>query len=129
MPGHHEGDPFGTLVSPGSAAHNRGMVVLEAVILIGLLGLMIFWMTSHLLPSTTQGPQVSGPGTWRVAHYDTKGETRVVLQKVRDGDTSVLDEHVITSVRSDDPDYDEKFLTAMNAARQRQALFEAEDGG
>lgn len=105
------------------------MVVLEAVILIGLVGLMIFWMTSHLLPPTNQGPQVSGPGTWRVAHYDTKGETRVVLQKVRDGDTRVLDEHVITSVRADDPEYDDKFLAAMNAARQRQALFEAEDGG
>lgn len=105
------------------------MVIFEAVILIGLVGLMIFWMTSHLLRSTNQGPQFSAPGTWRVAHYDTKGETRVVLQKVRAGDTRVLDEHVITSVRSDDPEYDDKFLAAMNAARQRQALFEAEDGG
>jgi hypothetical protein len=41
----------------------------------------------------------------------------------------VLDEHVIATVRSDDPEYDDKFLVAMNAARQRQALFEAEDGG
>jgi hypothetical protein len=105
------------------------MVVLEAAILVGLVGLMIFWMTSHLLRSTDQGPQVSARGTWRVAHYDAKGETRVVLQKVRDGDTRVLDEHVITSVSSQDPDYDEKFLAAMDAARQRQALFEAEDGG
>jgi hypothetical protein len=105
------------------------MVVLEAAILVGLVGLMIFWMTSHLLRSTDQGPQVSAPGTWRVAHYDVKGQTRVVLQKVRDGDTRVLDEHVITSVSSQDPDYDEKFLAAMDAARQRQALFEAEDGG
>jgi hypothetical protein len=36
---------------------------------------------------------------------------------------------MITSVRSDDPEYDDKFLAAMDAARQRQALFEAEDGG
>jgi hypothetical protein len=86
-------------------------------------------MASFLLRSASQGPQVSPPGTWRVAHYDVKGETRVVLQKVREGDTRVLDEHVITSVRSDDPEYDDKFLTAMDAARQRQALFEAEDGG
>ena len=105
------------------------MVIFEAAILIGLVGLMIFWMTSHLLRSANQGPQFSGSGTWRVAHYDAKGETRVVLQKVREGDTRVLDEHVITSVRSDDPEYDDKFLAAMNAARQRQALFEAEDGG
>ena len=105
------------------------MVMLEAVILTGLVGLMIFWMASHLLRSANQGPQLSGPGTWRVAHYDAKGKTRVVLQKVREGDTRVLDEHVITSVRSDDPEYDDKFLAAMNVARQRQALFEAEDGG
>jgi hypothetical protein len=104
------------------------MVFLEAVILIGLAGLMIFWMTSTLLRSTTQGPQVSAPGTWRVAHYDVEGETRVVLQKVGEGDTRVLDEHVITSIRADDPEYDDKFLAAMNAARQRQSLFEAEDG-
>ena len=103
------------------------MVVIEAVILIGLVGLMIFWMTSHLLRSTSQGPRFSGSGTWRVAHYDAKGETRVVLQKVREGDTRVLDEHLITSVRSDDPEYDDKFLAAMNAARQRRALFETED--
>ena len=105
------------------------MVIFEAVILISLVGLMIFWMTSRLLRSTNQGPQLSAPGTWRVGHYDAKGETRVVLQKVQEGDTRVLDEHVITSVRSDDPEYDDKFLAAMNAARQRQALFEAEDGG
>lgn len=104
------------------------MVVIEAVALIGFLGLMIFWLTSHLLRSTHQGPQFTGPGTWRVAHYDIKGETRVVLQKVREGGSDVLDEHVIASVRSDDPEYDDRFLTAMNAARQRQALFEAEDG-
>src|SRR5215203_1181536 len=105
------------------------MVIVEAVVLIGLVGLMIFWMTSLLLRSANPGPGFSPPGTWRVAHYDAKGETRVVLQKVREGDTRVLDEHVITSVRSDDPEYDDKFLAAMSAARQRQALFEAEDGG
>ena len=97
--------------------------------LVGVLGLMIFWLTSHLLRSTNPGPQFTGPGTWRVVHYDTKGETRVVLQKVREGGTKVLDEHVITSVRSDDPEYDAKFLAAMNAARQRQSLFQAEDDG
>ncbi|HEY0644568.1 MAG TPA: hypothetical protein VGD39_14175 [Nocardioides sp.] len=105
------------------------MVMVEAVILVGLVGLVVFWLTSFLLRSASQGPQVSPPGTWRVAHYDVKGETRVVLQKVREGDTRVLDEHVIATVRSDDPEYDDKFLAAMNAARQRQALFEAEDGG
>jgi hypothetical protein len=103
--------------------------MVEAVILIGLVGLLIFWVTSFLLRPASQGPQVSPAGRWRVAHYDAKGETRIVLQKTREGDTRVLDEHVIASVRSDDPEFDGKFLAAMDAARQRQALFEAEDGG
>jgi len=104
------------------------MVMLEAAIVIGVVGLLVFWVASLLLRSASQGPQVSPAGTWRVAHYDAKGETRVVLQKVREGDTRVIDEHVITSIRADDPEYDDKFLAAMDAARQRQALFEAEDG-
>jgi hypothetical protein len=104
------------------------MVMVEAVVLIGLVGLLVFALTSYLQRSADQGPQLAPPGTWRVAHYDAKGETHVVLQKVREGDTRVLDEHVITSIRSDDPDYDDKFLAAMDAARQRQALFEAENG-
>ena len=104
------------------------MVMLEAAIVIGVVGLLVFWVASLLLRSTNQGPQVSPAGTWRVAHYDAKGETRVVLQKVREGDTRVIDEHMITSIRADDPEYDAKFLVAMDAARQRQALFEAEDG-
>ena len=102
--------------------------MVEAVVLIGLVGLLVFAVTSLLQRSADPGPQVAAPGTWRVAHYDAKGETHVVLQKVREGDTRVLDEHVITSIRSDDPDYDDKVLAAMDAARQRQALFESESG-
>ena len=105
------------------------MVLVEAFILVGIVGLLIFWATSNLLSSTSQGPRAAPIGSWRVGHYDVKGETRVVLQKVRAGDTRVVDEHVIASVRSDDPEYDHKFLAAMDVARQRQALFEAEDGG
>lgn len=105
------------------------MVLVEALVLVAVVGLAIFWMTSLLLRSTNQGPQFSPSGSWRVAHYDATGETHIVLQKVRDGDTRVLDEHVIATVRSDDPEYDAKFLAGMDAARQRQALFESEDGG
>ncbi|MGF9757814.1 hypothetical protein AAII07_21690 [Microvirga sp. 0TCS3.31] len=104
------------------------MVMIEAALVIGVLGLLIFWVVSLLLRSMSQSPQVAPAGTWRVAHYDAKGETHVVLQKVREGDTRVIDEHVITSVRADDPEYDAKFLAAMDVARQRQALFEAEGG-
>lgn len=104
------------------------MVLVEAVIVLGVAGLLIYWLVSFLLRPAGQGPQASAPGTWRVAHYDVKGETRVVLQKVREGNNRVLDEHLIASVRSDDPEYDDRFLAAMHVARQRQALFESEDG-
>ena len=104
------------------------MVMIEALIVVGLAGLLIFWAASFLLRPTGEGSRAVPAGTWRVAHYDVKGETRVVLQKVREGDSRVLDEHVIASLRSDDPEYDERFVAAMDAARQRQALFESEDG-
>jgi hypothetical protein len=52
----------------------------------------------------------------------------VALQKVSPSGTDVLDEHVVATIRVDDPRYDERFLAAMATARERQALFEAEDG-
>jgi len=39
----------------------------------------------------------------------------------------VVDEHVIATLRVDDPEYDAKFLSAMATARERRALFEAEN--
>ena len=104
------------------------MVVVEAVVLVGLMGLMIYVITSLLLRSPEQRHPSSRPGTWRVAHYDAEGETHVVLQRVSVSSHKVLDEHAIATFPSDDPDYDDKFLTAMSTARQRQALFESEDG-
>jgi hypothetical protein len=35
---------------------------------------------------------------------------------------------VITKLDVEDPDYDAKFLAAMATARERRALFEAEEG-
>lgn len=108
-------------------AHNRLMVLVEAAVLIGLLGVMIYAVTSFLLRSPDQRRPSSLPGTWRIGHYDAEGETHVILQKTSPAGSTVLDEHVIATFPSDDPEYDDKFLAAMSAARQRQALFEAED--
>lgn len=105
------------------------MVMLEAAVLVGLLGLMIYAITAYLLRSPDQRPPAPLAGRWHVAHYDAKGTTHVVLQRVSEGGRAVLDEHVIATISSDDPEYDDKFLAAMSAARQRQALFESEDGG
>jgi hypothetical protein len=102
------------------------MVLVEAAFLIGLVGVVIYAMTALLLRPEEQRSPSSLPGTWRVAHYDAEHETHVVLRKVS-GSGKVLDEHVIATVRVDDPEYDARFLAAMSAARERRALFEAED--
>jgi hypothetical protein len=104
------------------------MMMVEAGFLIGLVGLMIYGLTSFLLRPQDPRRLSSLAGRWRVAHYDTRQETHVVLRKVSSDGMRVLDEHVIATVRSDDPEYDDKFLAAMAVARQRQALFEAEEG-
>lgn len=113
------------------------MVLVEAAVLVGLLGVVVYAITTFLLRpadhrspdhrSPDQRPPASLPGTWRVAHYDADGKTYVVLQKTSASRSAVLDEHVIATVASDDPEYDDKFFAAMSAARQRQALFEAEE--
>jgi hypothetical protein len=46
---------------------------------------------------------------------------------MRAGGVNVLDEHVVARIPVDDPDYDAKFMAAMAAARERRALFEAEE--
>ena len=104
------------------------MVLVEAAFVIGLLGFMIYGITLYLLRSQDQRRPSSLPGKWHVVHYDAKGETHVVLHRISESGCKVLDEHLVATFRSDDPEYDDKFLAAMNTARQRQALFESEDG-
>ena len=104
------------------------MVLVEAAFVIGLVAVVIYAITSLLLRAQDQRRPSSLPGKWQVAHYDAKHETHVVLQRISESGGKVLDEHVVATFPSDDPEYDDKFLAAMNTARQRQALFEAEDG-
>jgi hypothetical protein len=104
------------------------MVMLDGALVVVVLGIVVYGIAFALLRPQEQRHPASLSGTWRVAHYDTKQETHVVLQKIAEGGSQVLDEHVVATFRSDDPDYDDLFLTAMNTARHRQALFESEDG-
>jgi hypothetical protein len=39
----------------------------------------------------------------------------------------VLNEHVVARIPVGDPEYDAKFMAAMAAARERRAVFEAEE--
>ena len=103
------------------------MVFLEAAFVFGLLGVVTYVILRSLLPPAQSRPATRS-GRWVVVHYDADGSTRVAVEKVSTGGVTVLDEHVVATIAIDDADYDAKFLAAMAAARERQALFEAEDG-
>lgn len=105
------------------------MVVMQAVVVAVLVVLFVVG-----LAQLTGGPRqlalrevVGRPGRWRVGHYEKDDATWVVVQRVAPKDDGVLDEHLVATIDAADPEYDEKFLEAMQAARNRQALFEAED--
>jgi hypothetical protein len=118
------------------------MVMLEAVVVVAVLGLLVYGTIMLLSgtrasgtgasgtgPSGTRGSgaQAVGRGTWRVTHYEASGATRVVVQKVAPDGVRLIEEHLVDTIGADDPAYEDRFLTAMATARQRQALFEAED--
>ena len=101
------------------------MVLFEAAFVVGVV-CVVFVVTIRLLGRT--GRRAALPaGQWRTAHYDVKGSTNVVVQKVSLTGALVLDEHVVASIPVDDPDYDAQFLAAMSSARARQSLFESEE--
>ncbi len=101
------------------------MMLLEAAVVIALVALVAFAATSMI--GRSKPPAPVGRGQWRATHYDAKGVTRIVVQKVSATGVNLLDEHVVAELSRDEPDYDTKFLEAMNAARQRQSVFEAEE--
>lgn len=105
------------------------MVVLQVAVVVGLVVLFVVGMAQ-----LTGGPRqlalrevVGRPGRWRVGHYEKDDATWVVVQRVAPKDEGVLDEHLVATIDAADPAYEEKFLEAMQAARHRQAIFEAED--
>ena len=104
------------------------MVLLEAAFVIGLAGLLVYGTIRLLTRPQDRELPASSAGHWVTAHYDVKGATHVVVQKTSPTGVKVLDEHKVATIPVDDPEYDAKFLAAMATARERRALFEAEDG-
>lgn len=100
------------------------MVVLEGLVVLATLAFVVYGVIVLVLRSREPVRQLTGT-RWRVTHYDSRGHTRVVLQRVSPSGGKVLDEHVVETIPADDPAYQERFLTAMATARERQALFEA----
>jgi hypothetical protein len=101
------------------------VILLELALIVGLVWAMVS-LTLWLL-DRTNAPVPATPAHWRVTHYDADGETRVVLQKHDDQRDKVVGQHLVGTIPLDDPDYEEKFLAVMETARQRRALFEAEE--
>jgi hypothetical protein len=102
------------------------VLYLEIAVAVAVIGLLAYG--TILLVNQPRGEaRVALPaGAWRVAHYEHEAATRVVVQKVTPGG-SVVDEHLVATVPVDDIDYEERFLAAMATARERLALFEAEE--
>jgi hypothetical protein len=102
------------------------MVIVDAALVLGGVGLAFYGLV-RLLVRFSEPAVATRVGAWVTAHYDVKGVTCVVVQKRSTNGAVVLDEHVVAQIPVDDPQYDATFLAAMAAARERRALFEAED--
>ena len=102
-------------------------MLVDAVVVLGIIGLVVYGATRVLTRARYQIPAASSPGQWRATHYDVKGATRVVLQKMSPGGANLINEHVVATIPLDDPDYDTRFMTAMATARERRAMFESEE--
>jgi hypothetical protein len=103
------------------------MALLESVTVLAVVGVVIYALISL---ATSAGQPRAIPragGRWQVTHYEAAGATRVVLQKVLPDGATVLDEHLVATVPTGDPDYDSRFLEAMAQARARLALFLSEE--
>jgi hypothetical protein len=95
-------------------------------LLLPLLLLVVVLLTlRYAVLSSVRRRQV--PARWVPAHLERGGATVVVVRRVAISDGRVLDERVVAKVPVDAPDYDERFLEAMAAARNRAALYRSED--
>ena len=102
--------------------------MLEAAAVVVLLGVIVLVVATYLMSRSKPPREPVGSGHWRATHYEASGVTRVVVQKVSATGVNLLDEHVVAELHRDDPDFDGRFLEAMSTARQRQSVFEAEEG-
>ena len=101
--------------------------MLEAAVVVGLVALVVFAVAMTVMGRSKPSQEPVGTGQWRATHYEAGGVTRVVVQKVSPTGVNLLDEHVVAELHRDDGDFDARFLEAMSTARQRQALFQAEE--
>jgi hypothetical protein len=101
------------------------MILVELALVVVLVWTIVYLVLRLL--DRTGAAEPSTPARWRITHLDVDGETRVVLQRHDERRDRVLGHHVVGAVPLDDPDYEERFMALMDAARARRALFEAEE--
>jgi hypothetical protein len=104
------------------------MALVEALAVIGVVTLIVYLMTSAIIRRTGQSQTMSVDAhtRWEATHYAVKDATRVVVRKIGQDTGDILDEHVLAQIANADPDFDARFLHAMEQARYRAALFESE---
>ena len=102
-------------------------MLVDAVLVLGVIALFLYGVSRLVTRDQPHSLPGVGVGRWRATHYDAKGSTVVVLQKTSPSGTNLLDEHVVATIRLDDPDYDSLFMQAMATARERRAMFETEE--
>jgi hypothetical protein len=104
------------------------MEVLDRAVALGVVGVIIY-VTISMLMRRVEQPRVRSVAAaqWQATHFARDGQTHIVVRKVLPDGATVIDEHHITTVAEDDPDYDAKFLEGMAQARERVALFESEE--
>ena len=102
------------------------MMIADAAFVLVVVGLVVYAIL-RVVTRTPDAAPSERAGQWLATHYDLDGQTVVVLRKTSLGRAEVLDEHLVATILSDDPDYDATFLAAMAAARERRALFEGEE--
>lgn len=123
-----------------------GLIELALVLLVvGLLavGAWAFWRawvgpqplgavdTAHALPPGARAELAAAiaAARWAPAHDEVDGATRVLVRKSYtglDGRPETLEERVIATFSSTDPDWEVQFIEGMNQARFRCTYLNAE---
>ena len=105
-----------------------GLVVVSALVLVAVL-VVVVGLPALTRPAAAPALPASR-STWRAAHRSgPDGTTLVVVERVEvDGPGNcVLERRVLAELDDRDPGFDQAFLEAMAAARERAALLRSED--
>ncbi|MGC1176834.1 MAG: hypothetical protein WA843_02085 [Candidatus Saccharimonadales bacterium] len=105
---------------------------MKAVALVGILAavcLWIWWMRTIFVASLEhKRKRAIEKASWNPFHESIDGYTHVMVRLAGKGPQGILEleRQDITQISDTDPEYNEKFLQAMSAARERAATLNSE---